>query len=152
VKFVSIHFVLALVDLLDLELEQLDVKTTFLHGDLDEDIYMEQPEGFVQDHNKRFVCKIKKSLYGLRQSPRQWYENFDSFMVSLNFTRSEYDQCVYFKRLENGMFVILVLYVDDMLVARKIMVEINRLKAQLAREFDMKDLLIFQNPTQFQSH
>jgi len=101
---------------------------------------MEQLEGFVQDHNKRFVCKLKKSLYGLRHSPRQWYKKFDSFMVSLNFTRSEYDHCVYFKKLENDMFIILVFYVDDMLVSRKSMVEINRLKAQLARDFDMKDL------------
>ena len=61
-------------------------------------------------------------------------------MVSLNFTRSEYDNCVYFKKLENGMFIILVLYVDVMLVERKSMVEINRLKAQLARAFDVKDL------------
>ena len=61
-------------------------------------------------------------------------------MVSLNFTRSEYDHCVYFKKLENGMFIILVLYVDNMLVASKSMVEINRLKAHLARAFDMKDL------------
>jgi hypothetical protein len=101
----------------------------FLHGDLNENIYMEQPEGFVQDRNKRFFCKLKKSLYGLRQSPMQWYKKFDSFMVSLNFTRSKYDHCVYFKKLENGMFIILVLYVDDMFVASKSIVEINRLKA-----------------------
>ena len=131
---------LALVALYDLELEQLDVKTAFLHGDLEEEIFMEQPEGFVQNRNKRFVCKLKKSLYGLRQSPRQWYKKFDSFMVSQNFTRSEYDHCVYFKKLANDMFIILVLYVDDMLVASKSMFEINRLKAQLARTFDMKDL------------
>jgi hypothetical protein len=61
-------------------------------------------------------------------------------MVSLNFTTSEYDHCVYLKMLENDIFIIFVLYVDDMLVARKFMVKINRLKAQLAREFDMKDL------------
>jgi hypothetical protein len=64
VKLVSICVVLALVSLLDLELEQLNVKTTFLHGYLDEKIYMDQPEWFVQYHNKRFVSKIKKSLYG----------------------------------------------------------------------------------------
>jgi len=69
VKLVSIRVVLALVALLDLELEQLDVKTTFLHGDLDEEIYMEQPEGFVQHQKGRLVCKLKKSLYGLKQSP-----------------------------------------------------------------------------------
>ena len=107
-KLVSIKILLALVALYDLELEYLDVKKTFLHGDLDEEIFMEQPEGFVQSHNKRFVCKIIKSLYGLRQSPRQWYKRFDSFMESQNFTRSEYDHCVYFKKLENDMFIILV--------------------------------------------
>jgi hypothetical protein len=140
VKTVSIRIVLALVALLDLELEQLDVKTAFLHGDLDEEIYMEQPEGFVQNRNKKFVCRLKKSLYGLRQSPRQWYKKFDSFMVSQNYTRSEYDHCVYFKKLNNGIFIILVLYVDDMILASKSITEINRLKAQMARTFDMKDL------------
>jgi hypothetical protein len=83
----SIRSVLTLVSLLDLELEQLDFKTTFLHGDLDEDINMEQPEGFVQNRRNKFVCRLKKSLYGLRQSPRQWYKKFDSFMVSQNYTR-----------------------------------------------------------------
>jgi hypothetical protein len=136
VKLVSVRVMLSLIALLDFGLEQLDVKTTFLYIY----IYMEQPEGFVQDHIRRLVCKLKKSLYGMRQSPMKWYKKFDSFMVSLNFTRSEYDHCVYFKKLENGMFIILVLYVDVMLVERKSMVEINRLKAQLARAFDMKDL------------
>lgn len=139
VKLVSIRTVLALTALLDLELEQLDVKTTFLHGDLDEEIYMDQPEGFVQGRSRRLVCKLRKSLDGLRQSPRQWYKKFDSFMMSQNFIRSEYDRCVYFKSF-NGIFIILVLYVDDMLIASKSMEEISRLKAQLSRTFEMKDL------------
>ena len=74
---------------------------------------MEQSEGFVQNHNKKFVCRLKKSLYGLKQSPRQWYKKFDSFMMSQTYRRSEYDHCVYFKKLSNGMFIILVLYVND---------------------------------------
>ena len=85
------------------------------------------------------VCKLKQSLYGFKQAPRLWYKKFDSFMVSQNFIRSEYDHCVYFKSF-NGIFIILALYVDDMLVASKSMVDISRLKAQLARTFDMKDL------------
>eukprot|EP00253_Pinus_taeda_P009951 PITA_09951 len=140
VKIVSIRTVLALVALFDLELQQLDVKTAFLHGDLDEEIYMEQPEGFFQHRNAKFVCRLKKSLYGLKQSPRQWYKKFDSFMLSQRYVRSEYDHCVYFKQLNNGMFIILVLYVDDMLLASKSIEEINRLKTQMARTFDMKDL------------
>eukprot|EP00253_Pinus_taeda_P026081 PITA_26081 len=140
VKIVSIRIVLALVALFDLELQQLDVKTAFLHGDLYEEIYMEQPEGFVQHRNEKFFCRLKKSLYGLKQSPRQWYKKFDSFMLSQKYVRSEYDHCVYFKQLNNGIFIILVLYVDDMLLASKSIEEINRLKAQMARTFDMKDL------------
>eukprot|EP00253_Pinus_taeda_P033931 PITA_33931 len=140
VKIVSIRIVLALVALLDLESQQLDVKIAFLHGDLDEENYMEQPEGFVQHRNKKFVCRLKKPLYGLRQSPRQWYKKFDSFMLSQKYVRSEYDHCVYFKQLSNGIFIILVLYVDDMLLTSKSIEEINKLKAQMARTFDMKDL------------
>ena len=75
VKIVSIQSVLVLVSLLDLELEKLDVKTAFLHVNLDEEIYMEQPEGYVQNHNKKFVCRLKKSLYGLRQSPNNGTRN-----------------------------------------------------------------------------
>jgi hypothetical protein len=140
VNTVSIRIVLALVALLDLELEQPDVKTSFLHGDLDEEIYMEQPKGFVQNHSKKFVCWLKKSLYGLRQSPKQWYKKFDSFMVSQNYTRSEYDHYVYFNKLNNGIFIILVLYVDDIILAGKSITEINRLKPRMAKTLDMKDL------------
>jgi len=64
----------------------------------------------------------------MRQSPKQWYKKLDSLMVSLSFIRSEYDHCVYCKKFENSIFIILVLYVDDMLVEIKIMVDINRLK------------------------
>ena len=130
---------LALIALFNLELEYLDVKTTFLHGDLDEEIYMEQPEGLVQGRSRRLVCKRRKSLYGLRQSPKKWYKKFYCFVVSQNFIRSEYDHCAYFKSF-NGIFLFLALYVDDMLIASKSMEEINRLKAQLSRTFDMKDL------------
>lgn len=109
-------------------IQELDVKTKFLHGDLDEEIYMEQIEGFVQDHNRNFFFRLRKSLYGPKEFPRQWYKKFHSFMVIQSFTRSEYDHCVYFKSFENGLFIILVLYVDDMLVASKRIVEINGLK------------------------
>ena len=119
VKIVFIHNVLALTALLDLELEQLDVKTTFIHGDLYEEIYMDQTEAFVQGRSRRLVFKLTESLYGLRQSPRQWYKKFNSFMVSHNFIINEYDHSIYFKSF-NGIFITLVLYVDDMLIASKI--------------------------------
>nr|GEX00313.1 retrovirus-related Pol polyprotein from transposon TNT 1-94 [Tanacetum cinerariifolium] len=66
----------------DLELEKLNIKTAFLYGDLEEEIYMSQPEGFVVQSKEDYVCKLQKSLYGLKQSSRQWYKRFDSFMKS----------------------------------------------------------------------
>ncbi|GJZ19084.1 retrovirus-related pol polyprotein from transposon TNT 1-94, partial [Tanacetum coccineum] len=77
----------------DYELEQLDVKTTFLHGNLEEVIYMKQPPRYEQGNK---VCLLKKSLYGLKQSPRQWYRRFDEYMLSNGFKRSSYDSCVYY--------------------------------------------------------
>ncbi|GJW14106.1 retrotransposon protein, putative, ty1-copia subclass [Tanacetum coccineum] len=80
----------------DYELEQLDVKTAFLHGNLEETIYMRQPPGYEEGTSNK-VCLLKKSLYGLKQSPRQWYKRFDVYMISNGFSRNNYDSCVYFK-------------------------------------------------------
>ena len=140
VKHSSIRILLALVAMHDLELEQLDVKTAFLYGDLEEKIYMKQPEGFEIEGKKDQVCLLKKSLYGLKQSPRQWYKRFDSFMLGHGYSRSMYDSCVYFRKLNDGSFIYLLLYVDDMLIAAKNIAEIHQLKALLSGEFDMKDL------------
>ena len=95
----------------------MDVKTAFLHDDLNEDIYMQQPEGFVPKDKEKMVCKIKRSLYGLKQAPREWYFKFDTFMQSQGFHRSQVDHCLYTKKAGNGSLIILVLYVDDMLIA-----------------------------------
>ena len=99
VKMTSIRMILGLAACLNLELEQLDVKTAFLHGDLHEEIYMEQPEGFEVKGKENFVCKLKKSLYGLKQAPRQWYHKFDSFMSSNEYKRTTADPCVYFRKI-----------------------------------------------------
>ena len=99
VKHASIRILLALVAQFDLELAQLDVKTAFLHGDLEEEIYMSQPDGFRVAGNEKLVCRLKKSLYGLKQSPRKWYKCFDSFMLEQDYTRSQFDHCVYFRKL-----------------------------------------------------
>ena len=77
----SIRMVLSITTSMNLEIEQLDVKTTFLHGDLEEDIYMQQPEGFVKRGKEHLVCRLKKSLYGLKQAPRKWYRKFDSVEI-----------------------------------------------------------------------
>ena len=115
-------------------------KKDFLHGDLEEEIYMQQPQGYGFKGKENLVCRLKKRLYGLKQAPRQWYLKFDRFMIEQGYSRCHYDHCVYFKRLENGSYIILLLYVDDMLVARSNMQDINVLKKKLANSFTMKDL------------
>jgi hypothetical protein len=125
--------------MLDLELEQLDVKIAFLHGELEEEIYVDQPEGFIVTGKDDLVCKLKRLLYGLKQSPRQWYNRFDSFMLAHEFKKSQYDRCVYIKFV-NGSPIYLMLYIDDMLIDAKRKKEITTLKAQLSSEFEMKEL------------
>jgi len=140
VKHTSIRILLSLTAMFDLELEQLDVKTAFLHGKLDEQIYMQQPEEFIAPGDEEKVCLLKKSLYGLKQSPRQWYLRFDLFMFNQGFIRSKFDSCVYITKLKNGNYMYLLIYVDDMLIACKDKFQIQKLKDQLSSEFDMKDL------------
>ncbi|KAG6733210.1 hypothetical protein I3842_01G215700 [Carya illinoinensis] len=131
--------VLAMVATEDLFLEQLDVKTTFLRGDLEEDIYMHQAEGFVVQGKEGSVCRLKKSLYGLKQAPRQWYKKFDNFMHSAGYIRCQADHCCYVRHFDNS-YIILLLYVDDMLIAGASIDEINNLKKQMSEHFAMKDL------------
>ena len=119
VRHTSIRVLLALVTHHNLELEQLDVKTAFLHGELEEDILMRQPEGFIVQGKEDHVCQLQRSLYGLKQSPRQWYKRFDNFMISQGFSRSPYDCCVYHNKVEDGSLIYLLLYVDDMLIAAR---------------------------------
>ena len=101
---------------------------------------MSQTHGFKVAGKENWVCKLKKSLYGLKQSPRQWYKWFDHFMIGQKYTRSQFDYCVYLPRLSNGSYIYLLLYVDDMQVACKNKAETERLKTQLSSEFEMKDL------------
>lgn len=96
VKMSSIRMVLALAASLDLEVEQMDVKTVFVHGDLDEDIYMEELEGFVVNGKENHVCKLRKSLYGLKQDLRQWYLKFESVIENQGYKKTSSDHCVFF--------------------------------------------------------
>ena len=114
-KVTSIRLLLSIVIAFDFEVEQMDVKTKFLHGDLEEEIYMKQPEGFAVKGKKELVCKLKKSLYGLKQSPRMWYQKFDTYMLGLGFTRRKEDHCVYSKLIGEHL-IYLVLYNDMLLI------------------------------------
>ena len=93
----------------------MDVKTACLNGDLEEEIYMLQPEGSVVSGQENKVCKLKKSLYGLKQTPKQWHEKFDSVLMRDGFSSLGVDKYVYTKLINNEC-VIISLYVDDMLI------------------------------------
>ena len=113
------------------------MKTTFLHGNSGEEIFMEQLEGFRQLGIENLVCRLTKSLYRLKQSPRQWNKRFDSYMIRIGYTNY---CCVYVKVLVDGSYIYLLLYVDDMLIATKRMCKDDNLKSLLHKEFDIKDL------------
>lgn len=109
----AIRLVLALAAVMDLEMIQLDIKTAFLYGVLEEEIYMEQPEGFVIPGRESEVCRLLKCLYGLKQASRCWHQLFDEFIRLFGFIRSKYDTCLYYCYGPNGEFTILIIYVDD---------------------------------------
>ena len=88
------------------------MKTAFLHGDLEEEIYMQQPKGLEIKGKKNLVCKLKKSLYALKQAPRQWYKKFDPFMMSHGYNRTTSDHCVFTSKFFDDNFTILLLYID----------------------------------------
>ena len=93
----SLRIIMALVAHYDLELHQMDVKIAFLNGNLEEEIYMDQPEGFSVKGKEHMVCKLKKSIYGLKQASRQWYLKFNDTITSFGFQENTVDRCIYMK-------------------------------------------------------
>eukprot|EP00253_Pinus_taeda_P005687 PITA_05687 len=137
-KMNSICLVLSLASSFKWEVHQMDVKSTFLHGDLHEEIYMEQPIGFIQTDSS-LVCRLKKSLYGLKQAPRAWYAKMDIFLLEIGFSRCHSDNTVYTKKVGKSL-IILVLYVDDLILTGSDPNLINHVKSNLEKKFEMTDL------------
>ena len=100
------------------KLHQMDVKTTFLNGIIEEEVYIKQPETVIVHGKYSHVCNLRKELYGLKQAPRAWYGRIDGFLVSLGFTKSDVDRNLYYK-VVNDEPQILVLYVDDLFLTEK---------------------------------
>lgn len=132
----TLRSVLALANQEGMAVHQMDVKTAFLNGDLSEEIFMIQPEGFRQE--KGLVCRLHKSLYGLKQASRSWNIRFNGFIERLGFTRSSNDLCLYY-RGSGKQQVIIVLYVDDILIVSPSEKLVCTIKQCLAREFEMSD-------------
>ncbi len=137
-KFVSIRCILALAAIEDMEIHQMDVKIAFFNGDLEEEIYMEQPKGFTHE-GEHLACKLHKSLYGLKQSLRAWNQKLDPFLKSIEFTRSDADFNVYVAQVEDVKFFIVV-NVDDLILVCNNKYKVLQVKEELSRKFEMKDL------------
>ncbi|GJR36012.1 zinc finger, CCHC-type containing protein [Tanacetum coccineum] len=136
----TIRLLIAMASIHNLIIHQMDVKTTFLNGDLDEEVYMNQPQGFIMPGNENKVCKLIKSLYGLKQAPKQWHQKFDEVVLSNGYLLNQADKCVYSKFDESGKGVIICLYVDDMLIFGTDQVQVDLTKEFLSSKFSMKDM------------
>jgi hypothetical protein len=139
VKPTTVQLVLALAAQFHWPLRQLDVKNAFLHGILQKEVYMTQPQGFTSKLYPDFVCRPRKSLYGLKQAPRAWNDRFTSFLPSLGFQASLTDPSLFVQHSSHGT-VILLLYVDDILLTGSHSSLITSVIDALTQEFNMKDL------------
>uniref|UniRef100_A0A2N9FGY8 CCHC-type domain-containing protein n=1 Tax=Fagus sylvatica TaxID=28930 RepID=A0A2N9FGY8_FAGSY len=140
-KFASVRIIMVVAARLDLELYQLDVKTAFLNGDLKEEIYMDQSDGFQIKGQEGKVCRLKKSLYGLKQSSRQWYLKFHQAILDIGYEMSPLDHCVYVWR-DKEKLTLLSLYVDDILLASNSSDMMKETKFCLGSKFEMKDIAL----------
>ena len=109
-RITSIRILIAIAAIHDLKIHQMDVKTGFLNGELEEKIYMEQPEWFVAHGQEKKVCRLVKSLYGLKQAPKQWHQTFDKTMLSNGFKINECDKCVYNKSTPTTYVLVCFIY------------------------------------------
>ncbi|RVW46520.1 Retrovirus-related Pol polyprotein from transposon RE1 [Vitis vinifera] len=125
---------------LDWPLHQFDIKNAFLNGELEEEVFMMLPPGFCKEEEETRVCKLKKSLYGLKQSPRAWFDRFAKVIKNQGYQQGQSDHTMFFKQSNDGRMTILIVYVDDIILTGDDTGEVERLKKVLATEFEVKDL------------
>ena len=138
IRLESLRALIALAVQNDLQIHQIDVTTAFLNGELEEEVYMKQPEGFIKRGEEHLVCKLKKSIYGLKQSPRCWNSVLNDQLIAMGFIRSESDPCIY--RIREGEMFNIGVYVDDIVLAAKKEEQLKHVKQALAKRFDIKDM------------
>ena len=139
-KLNTVRVLLSLASNLDWPLHQLDVKNAFLNGNLEEEVYMEIPPGFENKGNANKVCKLKKSLYGLKQSPRAWFDRFTRAIKRWNYIQGQSDHTLFINHSAQGKITLLIVYVDDIILTGDNHEEMHKLKTLLANEFEIKDL------------
>ena len=138
VRFETMRTIIALAIQNGLKLHQMDVTTAFLNGELKEEVYMKQPERYVVKGKEGLVCKLKKSIYGLKQSPRCWNLAFDNYLKQTRFVQAAGDPCLYMASEEEMLLI--ATYVDDILLAGKSMKRMNTVKQALSQQFLVKDM------------
>jgi histone deacetylase 1/2 len=139
VKAATIRLVLSIVVSSGWNLRQLDVQNAFLHGFLEEEVFMRQPPGYEHKSFPHYICKLDKALYGLKQAPRAWYSRLSTKLVSLGFRPSKADVSLFFYN-KGGITIFLLVYVDDIIVASSSSKATDALLADLNKEFALKDL------------
>ncbi|KAL0361244.1 UNVERIFIED_CONTAM: Retrovirus-related Pol polyprotein from transposon TNT 1-94 [Sesamum radiatum] len=117
----------------------MDVKTVFLNGFVEEEIFMDQPEGFTAVGEEQKVCRLQRSIYGLKQAFRSWNTCFDEVIRGYDFIKNDYDSCVY-KKISGSSVAYLVLYVDEILLIENDIQMLGDIKAWLSSQFSMKDI------------
>ncbi|EWM20071.1 gag-pol polyprotein [Nannochloropsis gaditana] len=138
----TIRLILAIACILDLELDNMDVDTAYLQSDLEEKIYVKQPPGYEQcgPNGEELVCRLRKSLYGLKQSGRNWHKKIDGWFRGYGFHSSSADPCLYVKFGSSGEMLVIVLYVDDLIIAGNSRDMVDDFKQAISKEISMKDL------------
>ena len=139
VRHTTVRLILSLASIYMWELKQLDIKNAFLHGELQEEVYMKQPQGFVDSSHPEYVCKLIKSLYGLKQAPRTWNSKFTSYLPALGFVASTSDTSLFVKH-DGQDVIILLLYVDDIILTGSNTTKIQKVSEDLVDVFDLKDM------------
>ncbi|GJV11806.1 retrotransposon protein, putative, ty1-copia subclass [Tanacetum coccineum] len=136
---IAIRILISLATYYDYEIQKMDIKTAFLNGYLDKDIYMVQPEGFVYSNHPRKVCKLQRSIYGLKQASRSWNKRLDREIKRFGFAQNLNEPCVY-RKASGSNVTFLILYVDDIIIMRNHIPSLQSVKDYLGKFFAMKDL------------
>jgi len=138
-KMTTIRIIITMAITKGWSLHQLDVKNVFLHGYLQEEMYMEQPLGYVDQTHPNLVCKLKKTLYSLKQALRTWSDKIGQYLVTSGFQTSNVDFSLYVKNIDYGI-VVIIIYVDDLIIIGDSDANIFDLKKLLKQKFEMKVL------------
>ena len=138
-KMATVRAVIAVAASKGWIMHQMDVKNAFLHGELQEEVYVEQPPSYADPNHPDYVCRLRKALYGLKQAPRAWHERIAEYLVTIGFRRAHADHSLYVQESDTRI-VVITIYVDDLIIVGDSAMEIDHVKGLLKQEFEMKDL------------